>query len=89
MGVIVNACARRRWIVRAFGANTCGAYGTGTPPCEGSGDRHHAITDLDEMISHASDNWDIDLPSEEMKVEVNRKCHISLFHLDSEHSLDC
>ena len=28
-----------------------GAYGTGTPPRKGSGDRHHAITDPDEMIS--------------------------------------
>ena len=38
--------------VRTFGANTYYAYGTGTPPREGSGDRHHAITDPDEMIRH-------------------------------------
>ena len=29
-----------------------GAYGTGTPPRKGSGDRHHAFTDPDEMIRH-------------------------------------
>ena len=38
--------------VRAFGANTYDAYGTGTPPRDGSGDRDHAITDPDEMTRH-------------------------------------
>ena len=52
MGVIVTAPALRRWAVRALGANTYDAYGTGTPPRKGSGDRHHAITDPDEMIRH-------------------------------------
>ena len=35
-----------------FGANTYDAYGTGTALREGSGDRHHAITDPDELIRH-------------------------------------
>ena len=47
-------CVRVKQTVRAFGANTYSydAYGTGTPPREGSGDRHHAIIDPDEMTMH-------------------------------------
>ena len=50
-------------------------------------DRHHAITDPDEMVSvmsvseSVSDNWDEDIPSEGMKAKINRKCHVSLFFL--------
>ena len=50
MGVIGTACAWIRWTVRTFRANTYGAYGTDTPPRESSGDRHHAISEPDEMI---------------------------------------
>ena len=50
--LIVTACARRRWAVRAFAGNTYGAFGTGTPLRGGSGDRHYAITDPDEMTRH-------------------------------------
>ena len=59
-------CVRVKQTVRAFGANTYSydAYGTGTPPREGSGDRHHAIIDPDEMIRHECDDWDKDPPSE-------------------------
>ena len=51
-GVIVTACAQRRWTVRAFGANAYGAFGTGASLRGGSGDRHHASKDPDEMIRH-------------------------------------
>ena len=52
VGVVLNEYSRRRWTVRAFDGNTYGAWGTGTLPREGCGDRHHAITDPDEMIMH-------------------------------------
>ena len=71
--------------VRAFGDNTYGAYGTGTPPREGSGGAimplcltHHAITDPDEMIRHVY-NWEKVLPSEGIKAKVRIKCHVSFF----------
>ena len=76
----MTACALRRWTVRTLGANTNDAYGTGTPPREGSGDCHHVITDPDE-ISVMSDKWDKDLPSEGMRAKVNRRCHVSFVSL--------
>ena len=48
-----------------------------TPPREGSGDGHHAITDLDGMIRY--DKWDEDIPSEGRKAKINRKCHVLFF----------
>ena len=35
-----------------------------------------------------SDNWDKDIPSEGMKVKVNRKCHVYFFRVDGGDSLD-
>ena len=34
------------------------------------------------------DNWNKDLPSERMKVKINRKCHVSFSRLDGGDSPD-
>ena len=90
-GMVVTACARRRWTVRAFSANTYDAYGTGIPPRERPGDRHHAIADPDEVITDQA--WvktgiKIFRPKEWKPKSIGNVTFL-LFRLDGEDSLDC